>query len=132
MPELEILGIPFAENPYPMWIFDRETLAFLEVNDAATRAYGFSRAEFLAMTLLDIRPAEDIPELLQETQHPQQSTAEHWRHKSKDGVVFSVVITSWELLFEGRPAELVLARREGPSLPGALPVNDSDPMHHQS
>ncbi len=39
-----------------MWIFDRETLAFLEVNYAATRAYGFSRAEFLAMTLLDIRP----------------------------------------------------------------------------
>jgi two-component system, cell cycle sensor histidine kinase and response regulator CckA len=128
MPELEMLGIPFAESPYPMWIFDRETLAFLEVNCAATRAYGFSRAEFLAMTLLDIRPAEDIPELIRETQHPQQSTAESWRHKGKDGVVFSVVITSWELTYKGHPAELVLARREEMVLPQALPVADFDPM----
>lgn len=132
MPQLEILGIPFAENPYPMWIFDRETLVFLEVNYAATRAYGFSRAEFLAMTLLDIRPTEDIPALLRETQHPKQSTAESWRHRSKDGVVFSVAITSWELVFEGHPAELVLARREGPALPESLPVTDSDPMHDRN
>jgi two-component system, cell cycle sensor histidine kinase and response regulator CckA len=132
VPELEILGLPFAENPYPMWIFDRETLAFLEVNYAATRAYGFSRAEFLAMTLLDIRPAEDIPEPLRETKHPQQSTAETWRHMSKDGVVFSVVITSWELIFNGHSAELVLARREGLVLPQPLPVADSEQMHDRN
>jgi hypothetical protein len=125
VPELEILGIPFAENPYPMWIFDRETLAFLDVNYAATKAYGFSRAEFLAMTLLEIRPAEDIPEFLRETQHPQQSTAENWRHKSKDGSVFSVAITSWELIFQGRSAELVLARRERQVFTQELPVEVS-------
>ena len=132
MPELEILGIPFAGNPYPMWIYDRETLAFLDVNSAATKAYGFSRAEFLSMTLLDIRPAEDILEFLRQTQHPQQSTAENWRHKSKGGTVFSVVITSWELTFAGHPAELVLARREAPAPPQALPVIASDRMRDQS
>ncbi len=115
MPEADVLGIPFAAKPYPMWIYDRETFAFLEANDAATHSYGFSRQEFLRMTLLDIRPVEDIPEFLRETDPPRplrQSTAERWRHKSKDGKCFPVVITSWELTFRGHAAELVLARRE--------------------
>lgn len=117
MPELEVLGIPFAHNSHPMWIYDRATLAFLDVNDAAIKAYGFPREEFLKMTLLDIRPPEDLPEFLRQTEHPRprgQSTAEKWRHKSKDGNVFSVIITSWELTFRGRQAELVLARRDAP------------------
>lgn len=116
MPEAEILGIPFAGSRYPMWVYDRETHAFLEVNDAAIAAYGFSRTEFMRMTLLDIRPAEDIAEFLRQTDHPRPtgpSTAEKWRHKTKDGTVVHVTITSWELTFRGRPAELVLARREG-------------------
>jgi PAS domain S-box-containing protein len=119
MPELEILGIPFANNSYPMWIYDRETLAFLDVNDAAVQAYGFSRQEFLTLTLCDIRPPEDVPELLRQTEPPRpqgQSTAEKWRHAGKDGWAFPVTITSWELTFLGRPAELVLARRENPDL----------------
>jgi two-component system, cell cycle sensor histidine kinase and response regulator CckA len=113
--DLEIHGIPFANSPYPMWVYDRETRAFLEVNHAALEAYGFSREEFLKMTLLDIRPAEDIPEFLRQTYPPRpmgQSTAEKWRHKTKDGTVIPVIITSWELIYRGRPAELVLARRE--------------------
>ena len=98
-----------------MWVYHRETLAFLEVNQAAVVAYGFSREEFLHMTLVDIRPAEDLPEFLRQTDNPRpmgQSTAERWRHKTKDGTVIGVIITSWELTYKGRPAELVLARRE--------------------
>jgi len=115
VPEAYILGIPFAASPYPMWVYDRETRAFLEVNDAAVSAYGFAREEFIKMTLLDIRPAEDIPEFLRETDHPRpmgQSTAEKWRHQTKGGTVVPVFITSWELIYKGRPAELVLARWE--------------------
>lgn len=115
MSEAYILGIPFATSPYPMWIYDRETRAFLEINDAAVAAYGFSREEFMQMTLLDIRPREDIPEFLRQTDPPRpvgQSTAEKWRHKTKDGMVVPVFITSWELIYKGRPAELVLARWE--------------------
>jgi two-component system cell cycle sensor histidine kinase/response regulator CckA len=98
-----------------MWIYDLETLAFLDVNDAATKTYGYSREEFLAMTLRDIRPSEDLPEFLRQTDHPRprgQSTGELWRHKRKDGTMFPVIITSWELAYRGRKAELVLARRE--------------------
>jgi PAS domain S-box-containing protein len=114
-PEPQVLGIPFARNTHPMWVFDRETLAFLEVNDAAVRNYGYSRQEFLAMKITDIRPPEDVPELLRQTHSPRPqgpSTGEHWRHRTKSGGVFAVAITSWELTFRGRPAELVLARRE--------------------
>jgi two-component system, cell cycle sensor histidine kinase and response regulator CckA len=113
--DLEIHGIPFANSPYPRWVYDRETRAFLEVNHAALEAYGFSREEILKITLLDIRPAEDIPEFLRQIYTPRpmgQSTAEKWRHKTKDGTVIPVIITSWEFIYRGRPAELVLARRE--------------------
>ena len=56
--------ILFESNPQPMWVYDAETLAFLAVNEAAEQAYGYTREEFLSMTILDIRPAEDIPDLL--------------------------------------------------------------------
>lgn len=55
--EVEHLSnVPFANSPYPMWIYDLDTLAFLKVNRAAVRTYGFSEKEFLRMTVLDIRP----------------------------------------------------------------------------
>ena len=54
----------FANNPRPMWVWDMETLAFLEVNEAAVNHYGYSREEFLAMRVTDIRPEEDVPSLL--------------------------------------------------------------------
>jgi len=62
------------------------------------------------MTITDIRPKEDVQKLLAETAEPQNSTAEQWRHKKKDGSVFPVTITSWVTQFNGAPAELVLAR----------------------
>jgi len=117
-PELQIAGIPFAKNAHPMWVFDRETLAFLEVNETAVRQYGYSRQEFLAMKIVDIRPEEDVPDLLRQTRFPRPagaSTGERWRHRTRDGKTFPVAITSWELTFHGRPAELVLARREQPA-----------------
>jgi PAS domain S-box-containing protein len=108
----------FAKSAHPMWIYDRQTLAFIDVNDAAVREYGYSRQWFLSMTILDICPATDIPKLLQQTRDPllqrAQNTAEEWHHQTKNGVVFPVAITSWELTCLGRPARLVLARRESP------------------
>lgn len=113
--EAQIEGIPFARNVYPMWVFDKETLAFLEVNDAAVLQYGYSRSEFLTMKIIEIRPPEDVPELLRRTRvlrNTGPTTGAQWRHRSKRGAVFPVAITSWDLTFRGRPAELVLARRE--------------------
>lgn len=50
-----------------MWVFDPETLFFLDVNDAAVQHYAYSRQEFLSMKIVDIRPTEDVPELLRQT-----------------------------------------------------------------
>src|SRR5579864_259302 len=54
--QLELL---FSANPYPMWVYDRTSLRFVSVNDAAVRTYGYSREEFLRMSILDIRPPEE-------------------------------------------------------------------------
>lgn len=104
-----LCGVRFAKSSHPMWVFDRETLGFLEVNQAATKKYGYSREQFLAKTIADIRPKEDVAELLREDRLKGAATAASWRHRTSDGTVVSVSITSWELTYRGRPAELVLA-----------------------
>src|SRR6266700_2386643 len=56
----------FENNPFPMWIYDLESLRFLAVNDVARLSYGYSLSEFLKMTIKDIRPEEDVPAILEE------------------------------------------------------------------
>src|SRR2546425_2829627 len=81
----------FESNPRPMWIYDRETLAFLAVNDASVHHYGYSREEFLAMTIKDIRPPEDIPSLIEKVLlvRPGMNSASA-RHLKKDGALIEV------------------------------------------
>lgn len=101
----------FESNPHPMWVFDTLTLRFLTVNDAAVSHYGYSRAEFLSMTLADIRPAEDLALLersMTRLNEPVSATGP-WRHRLKDGRLILVEISSHALEYEGRPARMVLA-----------------------
>jgi PAS domain S-box-containing protein len=102
----------FTANPLPMWLYDLETLAFLEVNAAAVARYGYSRDAFLSMRITDIRPPEDVPRLLdlvaRERLSGRRDTGE-WRHRLKDGRIIDVRITSHSLEFAGRPAALVVA-----------------------
>ncbi|HXE74058.1 MAG TPA: PAS domain S-box protein [Candidatus Xenobia bacterium] len=100
----------FENSPQPMWVFDRQTLAFLAVNDAAVRHYGYSREEFLAMTIRDIRPPEDVPALLEhlDSDAAQPAAVTTWRHRKKDGSVITVEVHAQHLPFQGREASLVL------------------------
>ena len=102
----------FTANPQPMWVFDAETLRFLEVNTAATEHYGYSRDEFLAMRTTDIRPPDEVDRFHNELQQHQyglfRSTS--WRHVLKDGRIIVVDIAAHDLEFGGRPAILVLAQ----------------------
>ena len=108
----ETFRLLFEHHPIPMWIYDLETLAFLAVNDAAVRRYGYTRAEFLALTLKDIRPAEDVPRLLEEVaqKRPPWQQASDWRHRLKNGAVIDVEITSHMIEYNGRQAALVMAQ----------------------
>jgi hypothetical protein len=101
----------FESNPQPMWVFDRESLAFLAVNQATVVQYGYSREELLQMTLKDIRPAEDIPALLEDVRKPVVELHRDgpWRHRKRDGAIILVEITAHPMQYEGRNACLVLA-----------------------
>jgi PAS domain S-box-containing protein len=91
----------FDSNPHPMWVFDRETLRFLAVNDAAVLKYGYSRGEFLRMSIDDVR-------LRAAPAHRKTESPSLWRHRTKDGAIIDVEISSFHLTMDGRPAELVL------------------------
>ena len=101
----------FENNPQPMWVFDENTLAFLAVNAAACVRYGYTRSEFLTMTIREIRPPEDVPVLARQiaSEASEYQESGTWRHRKKDGTLIDVEISSHPLLFEGRPAQLVLA-----------------------
>jgi len=101
----------FDQNPAPMWVYDLETLRFLAVNSAATGLYGWSREEFLGLSIRDIRPAADIPALEAEVLVPRSGVRRSgpWRHRRKDGSELRVEIVTHDVAFEGRRARLVLA-----------------------
>ena len=62
----------FYNNPNPMWIYDKKTLAFLDVNDTAEFIYGYSREEFLTMKISDIQTAEDMCERYQHLENTKE------------------------------------------------------------
>ncbi len=101
----------FEGNPQPMWLYDIETLEFLSVNDAAVEQYGYSREEFLAMTVKDIRPQQDVPKFVQLLNEPSPTfdRSGPWRHVYKDGSMVQVLITSHAVKFGDRDARFVLA-----------------------
>jgi two-component system cell cycle sensor histidine kinase/response regulator CckA len=100
----------FDDNPMPMWIYDRETLGFVIVNEAAVRQYGYSRDEFATMTLADIRPAEDVAALRQDVAAAQRfDEGRMWRHRKKDGTIIIVEVRAHEFEVGKRPVRLVLA-----------------------
>jgi|GEM_PF-2025041 len=101
----------FSNNPQPMWIYDLETLAFLEVNSAAVNHYDYTREEFLSMTLKDIRPEEDIEALLRDVELTRRAynPSGEWRHVKKNGEVINVEITSHSVMFNNRKARHVMA-----------------------
>jgi two-component system cell cycle sensor histidine kinase/response regulator CckA len=101
----------FGSNPQPMWVFDAGTLAFLEVNDAAVRHYGYSRNEFLSMTIMDLLPPEDAPGLHHglERTASQRGEVALAQHQRKDGTIVDMELASREMELDGRRARLVLA-----------------------
>ncbi|HEV9037623.1 MAG TPA: ATP-binding protein [Puia sp.] len=101
----------FYKSPLPKWIYDENTMRFLEVNDTAIRVYGYTREEFLGMTIADIRPPEDAERLRRNAPavrgRVDVSHDTRWRHVKKNGEIIDVEITSHSFTFEGHEARLV-------------------------
>lgn len=94
----------FDCNPHPMWVYEAETLQFLAVNEAAVQQYGYSRDEFLTMTVRDI--ALDPPGGGRPAVTPNQGAL--YRHRHKSGEVRQVEIAANPIAFDGRAARLML------------------------
>jgi PAS domain S-box-containing protein len=102
----------FFRNPSPMWIYDTDTLQFLQVNGAAIRKYGYTRNEFNTMTIREIRPKEEIDNLfkaLEKIDHdlPSISTV---KHRAKNGKEFYAEVRCSTIVYRGKSERLVIAR----------------------
>jgi PAS domain S-box-containing protein len=104
----ESFRLLFTTNPQPMWVYDRETQAFLEVNDVALAQYGYTRDEFLGMRLPDIQPVDAAPPPVEQFAAG-PARAGQTRHRLKDGRLIDVEIAVHTVQFAGRTAELVVA-----------------------
>ncbi|MGD0386856.1 MAG: ATP-binding protein [Solirubrobacteraceae bacterium] len=105
----------FEHNPQPMVVYDRETLAIVAVSNSAVSSYGYSRDEFVALTIRDLVPEEDLAEadgfLAAVASGAEQGLITRpWRHRLKDGTIIDVESTSDELSLDGRACRLVLCQ----------------------
>jgi PAS domain S-box-containing protein len=107
----ELHRVLFDRHPLPLWVYDRTTRRILEVNDAAVAAYGYTREEFLALRIDDLRPEAEVPRLLEYVARGRElaSFAGIWTHRRKDGSLRQVEVYSKPVQFEGRDARQVLA-----------------------
>ena len=102
----------FDSLPMPVWVYDDVTLAFLSANDAAVQYYGYSRDELLSMTILDVRPPEDVPAVLDALERARSSDifTGTFRHRKKDGVIVEVEVVSHEVVLGGHLSRLAAMR----------------------
>jgi PAS domain S-box-containing protein len=101
----------FESSPQAMWVYDNASLRFLAVNEAGIREYGYSREEFLEMTIADIRPPEDVPRLMEAIRlsHADLIAASGpWRHRKKNGQIIEVEVSSHSVPFIATHARLVI------------------------
>lgn len=101
----------FESSPLPMWVFDGETLRFLDVNDAAIKEYGYSREEFLGLQLTDLVPADKHPDLrLRTGTTGRPMNGDVVRHLRKDGSMIDVAVWSDNIQYEGKRARLAISQ----------------------
>jgi len=103
--------ILFDSIPHPVWVYETSTLAIKDVNQSAIASYGYSREEFLSLTIKNLRPEEDIPSLMESVQKTPHGSkgAGVWKHRKKNGNLINVEISSDGVLFDGKEARLVVA-----------------------
>lgn len=106
-------GSLFASNPNPMFVYDTQDFRILEANKAAFHLYGYEEQEFLSMTIIDLRPASEIPALMEHISEalPEYHRSSGWVHKKKDGTLFDVEVTGHSFpVKHSRSLRIVLVR----------------------
>jgi PAS domain S-box-containing protein len=103
----------FQKSPLPKWIYDMATLRILDVNDTALLHYGYSREEFLAMTIKDLRPPAEVKKLMEVHRkfHNQSLGAIHFgvfTHCKKDGSLIQVEVSGNRFTYQGRHCTMIV------------------------
>lgn len=99
----------FERNPQPIWVYDKSSLQFLEVNEAATRKYGYTRKEFLAMRVTEIQSGGEVGNLVATTmQYHAGVRRMEQAHATRDGQTIQAMVIAEPLEFAGADAELVI------------------------
>lgn len=103
----------FHLNPQPMWVFALDSLKFLNVNAAAIKHYGYTREEFLSLTIKDIRPKSDMP-IVEEVNaaneyKSNEVSKESFKHQKKSGEVIQVELRGYVMDFKGERAKIIIA-----------------------
>ncbi|HEY3645372.1 MAG TPA: PAS domain S-box protein, partial [Gammaproteobacteria bacterium] len=103
----------FENNPAPMLLYDRDSGEYVDVNQAAVERYGYTRSEFLGLTVFDIRPPEDLPKLRAAMRDPSYRSLDYrhqgeWRHLTKTGEIMYVDVRVSSLVIDNRALNLVL------------------------
>ena len=102
----------FQENPLPIWVQDAATMQLLAVNNSMVGLYGYTRDELLAMTLVDLKFPEDVPQLQHAVATQVLDGVYHVgvrRHRRKDGTSLDMDVTIHPITFEGRACILGIA-----------------------
>ncbi|OUL34842.1 PAS domain-containing protein [Nostoc sp. 106C] len=122
----------FESNPNPMWIFDAETFSFLAVNRAATHKYGYSEAEFLSMTVRDIRPREEVADFQRVMSNfslfSDSIYVGETKHCLRDGTVIDVEINGHLITWRGKPARFVLVKDISAHKQAVLALHEREAM----
>ncbi len=106
-------GYLFANNPSPMFVYDTQDLRILEANKAAMSLYGYAEKEFLSLSIIDLRPASEIPLLMEHMSEPlpEFHRSSGWTHKKKNGQLFDVEVSGHTLPVQNnRNMRLVIVR----------------------
>ena len=117
-------AVLFEQAPVPMWVYDTETFQFLTVNSAAVKDYGYSVAEFLSMSIFDIR--SDIEAERLKKYHAQESLdlSQRWEHRRKNGSIFTVRGVSRPIKYAGKQARFTLALDVSPQVEAESEVRE--------
>ena len=101
----------FERNPLPAWVFEIHTRSILAANETAVWQYGYTRDEFLRMTIDALHPPEEMSRVLDYAEQfpPETAYIGVWKHRKQDETVIDVEMFVYEVLFQGRWARLVLA-----------------------
>ncbi|MEQ1523320.1 MAG: EAL domain-containing protein, partial [Aestuariivirga sp.] len=106
---MESFRLLFENNPVPMWVVEKATLKFIDINAAAIELYGYTREQFLKMTSLEIRPASEYQRALDDAKNDFRfdSGEKDWVHIKADGTEILVGSYAKPIKYNGADAAIV-------------------------